>query len=586
MIKYSASALEIRNIIEETSRHIDTEVPIRAFFGKDDMLFSVKERAIKLALPKMLRGETISIKKFIPDMYGEEINTLTFVDGKFGSTHGRGAWYNSNSGWYAPQGITVRGKDGAEKVYHVSKQRAGYFLQTLGLSTYGAKINGVALSESEIAYHGDVIEVDRMMPQIAMWRKMMVDAEYIPKDNEFVVDGIFEDKPFKAIIACYKRETATIEFYVTISTMQRSDLMKWQYATSRLIYDTINFFSLMIEEDIKNIGSDFLPVFTAQRVKTAKEEVERLESQIKNNSDSRQYNLRQITELSRKIQSDGDMLKYANKLAGEDGEEMAKKEWEEVMKLTPHMYTDVMINESGVLVAITQPVTINYDDWDFDMGEYIVQINMVTGELNIVSANGGDHNGHDHPHISSGKPCLGNIAEDLAKMIGEHQVTASLILINEYLHSVNEEGWYVSISGWDNEYEEHDNDDEDNEYDNCYENASAEQCLGCSDGDCSHYEDRYMNCWDGEPDFQECSHSDYCTRLSRCQSRCRENSDSLDCMRCENTNHCSYAGNGEDCHDEGNDDRCVGCNVGADCDCEYYMEEREEEPETTNEEVI
>lgn len=57
---------------------------------------------------------------------------------------------------------------------------------------------------------------------------------------------------------------------------------------------------------------------------------------------------------------------------------------------------------------------------------------------------------YDHPHISDGKPCLGNIRSDLIKLINKHEYAAAMQICVSFLKSVPRGGGiYLDLSRWD-----------------------------------------------------------------------------------------------------------------------------------------
>jgi len=55
---------------------------------------------------------------------------------------------------------------------------------------------------------------------------------------------------------------------------------------------------------------------------------------------------------------------------------------------------------------------------------------------------------YDHPHIYQGRPCLGNIREGIAKMIGEYQFVVTVYVLLDFLKTVNTKDWRIPIAYW------------------------------------------------------------------------------------------------------------------------------------------
>jgi hypothetical protein len=56
---------------------------------------------------------------------------------------------------------------------------------------------------------------------------------------------------------------------------------------------------------------------------------------------------------------------------------------------------------------------------------------------------------YDHPHVWNAKPCLGNIGQNVMKLVSEFQWVAAAELLLEYLKTVNPKEWYTPIHNWE-----------------------------------------------------------------------------------------------------------------------------------------
>lgn len=59
------------------------------------------------------------------------------------------------------------------------------------------------------------------------------------------------------------------------------------------------------------------------------------------------------------------------------------------------------------------------------------------------------HGYYDHPHVWCAKPCLGNIGQNVMKLVSEFQWVATAELLLEYLKTVNPKEWYTPIHHWE-----------------------------------------------------------------------------------------------------------------------------------------
>lgn len=59
------------------------------------------------------------------------------------------------------------------------------------------------------------------------------------------------------------------------------------------------------------------------------------------------------------------------------------------------------------------------------------------------------HGYYDHPHVWNAQPCLGNIGQNVMKLVSEFQWVAAAELLLEYLKTVNPKEWYTPIHNWE-----------------------------------------------------------------------------------------------------------------------------------------
>ena len=69
---------------------------------------------------------------------------------------------------------------------------------------------------------------------------------------------------------------------------------------------------------------------------------------------------------------------------------------------------------------------------------------VVNIDNKIVNKNGE----YDHPHVLNSNMCLGNIAVQVAELIGQHKLFDAAYLVRESLYFYNREGQYIEIEAW------------------------------------------------------------------------------------------------------------------------------------------
>ena len=102
--------------------------------------------------------------------------------------------------------------------------------------------------------------------------------------------------------------------------------------------------------------------------------------------------------------------------------------------------------QDGRITVFTTPLRAEFDGREFHLGSYRMEISFA-GDIrihNLTDALGA----YDHPHIYQGRPCLGNIREGIAKMIGEYQFVVTVYVLIDFLKTVNTKDWRIPIAYW------------------------------------------------------------------------------------------------------------------------------------------
>lgn len=102
--------------------------------------------------------------------------------------------------------------------------------------------------------------------------------------------------------------------------------------------------------------------------------------------------------------------------------------------------------QDGRITIFTTPLQVEYGGRAFHLGSFRMEISFA-GDIqirNLTHALGA----YDHPHIYQGRPCLGNVREGVAKMIGEYQFVAAVYVLLDYLKTINPKDWRIPILYW------------------------------------------------------------------------------------------------------------------------------------------
>ncbi len=220
--------------------------------------------------------------------------------------------------------------------------------------------------------------------------------------------------------------------------------------------------------------------------------------------------------------------------------------------LASGQFTSIEPQPDGELAAVTGPVSIDYNDWQFSVGSYSIRINA-EGNIRIEPLDEHPNADCPHPHVATdGSPCLGNIASEIPKLIGSMRMAEALQLLYQFLSSYNPDSPYEKISHYDPTGKYYDEEDEPCE--NC-----DESCSGYCIFECDHNTGQYtcMDCYDYRTDYcyLECEHNEDFVRFSPCDD-CREKATEHCHLNCQFNNtwqlqnpcdeNCSY----EECSKE------------------------------------
>ena len=231
--------------------------------------------------------------------------------------------------------------------------------------------------------------------------------------------------------------------------------------------------------------------------------VREYKDRIKENEEESQNLEQQLLNLYRQIDTDTQAF---NALDGTKGQwkKKALREFAYLHRLTDSLYKSIRV-DGEKLIATTADVSINYEGSTYDIGEFEVKIDLPTGDLDIKNLTH-EVDGYEHPHISGGKPCLGNIGNGVIRMLAEFELFGALQIIHKFLHSYNSQSPYHKIEHWDPDYV----DDNQRNYESCRDNNSGYACVECGgeDGNCPFYDEAYEVCLENSS-IDECTNCEY-----------------------------------------------------------------------------
>jgi hypothetical protein len=221
------------------------------------------------------------------------------------------------------------------------------------------------------------------------------------------------------------------------------------------------------------------------------------------------------------------------------------------------------------LVLETNPITIEHDDFIYQLGRYSIAIDLRSHVIRIHALDG-TVGGYQHPLVSGGgEPCLGSIAGPIASMLAEGDLFGVTVALLEYLRSYNPSSPYIALERWDPDWEDTDR------YEACFEDASPSECTECTDEACPYWSERHFRCWEAVDDYAECISCGQCGYSDDALEACRSCHTVSDCCTCS-IERCCYAGDEDACRETHEGDDCPDCDNN---NCQHHPGEGEEEGE-------
>ncbi len=242
---------------------------------------------------------------------------------------------------------------------------------------------------------------------------------------------------------------------------------------------------------------------------------------------------------------------------------------QQLQSLVGERFQSISISDSK-LVAVHTDVRIEDPDSgvESELGDIRCRIELTGKELIRFEAAGNNEwrSNYFHPHISTeGSPCLGNIGDDVNKLMAQREWGTLLLLLDEFLLSYNPLDPYTQW--FDSEHDE---------YEECYEGGEA-TCTDCSDRDCPYWDERYSRCFDNSSprDCLDCGDA-RCPFLDDVRDDCRNDGGPYECLQCHREWCALHPESEENCR-ERNEPECPDCEHRSECSAWAVEDEEDEE---------
>jgi hypothetical protein len=171
------------------------------------------------------------------------------------------------------------------------------------------------------------------------------------------------------------------------------------------------------------------------------DEARRLEREIDDAERTLEECGRRITAETRALAERHRRLRTLRGLAPEPAGTL--REFDRIRDLPEVRQVDVA---DGGIALITRPLEARCDGHRYRLGAFRVDI-LFEGEVRITNLT--DPRGlYDHPHVRQARPCLGNVREGVAKLIGEFEFAAAAQVLVDFLKTVNPQDWRIPVFYW------------------------------------------------------------------------------------------------------------------------------------------
>lgn len=238
-----------------------------------------------------------------------------------------------------------------------------------------------------------------------------------------------------------------------------------KYAITEIINSSFSYLKASRERrNYEKIADDFLDRYKVFSITALKQAPQLIESKISDLLERMRSNYVAINNAEREIETNKHLLIGARKNI-DNFEDYFKKESQNLKTVLissfKNKFKDISFDGSYSIIATTKPIYINcviptnrngdgVTERRFLIGEFriIIKTNESFVYLRNISNTYSGSSPLDHPHVRESRPCLGNLKEEVPRMIKSSDFIGVFLLMYDYLTTVNCEGWYETITRW------------------------------------------------------------------------------------------------------------------------------------------
>jgi hypothetical protein len=217
------------------------------------------------------------------------------------------------------------------------------------------------------------------------------------------------------------------------------------------------------KKDYKKIVSDFMVKYKDFSLASLKRAPDNINYKINDLLERMQNNYRAISTAEREIAENTNLLEIARKNLDNFSAyyESQVGNLEQVLHASfKTKFRDIGFNGYDTIYANTKtiyidtviPQSIGGDGTTvkrFMIGDFRISIKINESYVLLQNLNNTIREGSsDHPHVRSGRPCLGNLKEEVPRMIKQSEYIGLFLLMYDFLTSINDHGWYDRITCW------------------------------------------------------------------------------------------------------------------------------------------
>lgn len=359
----------------------------------------------------------------------------------------------------------------------------------------------------------DTIRLDRKLYVLAE-NQVTVDIEVnVPGEKQ-----ILDDDFLTLAYVDHNRIVIPIELTATDNEEARALL-------AYIVEHSIELLDFKMSDKLLKQRSKLAQRFCEAFAKGVQKRITEKEGDLKDDERKAEQAYYTILEFERKKPVTQKELKYLKKLQQIRRPRLFRKQAHALIELQASgQYSNIEPGDDGSISATTTSITIEYNNWQFPMGKYDIDVD-IKGNIRIEALDEHPNADYPHPHVGTdGRPCLGNIAGDIPKMLGSMRIAEALQVLHEFLCEYNSDSPYEKIGHFDPTGQYYDEDD--NPCESCDESCTP-YCIH----ECRENQGQYecQDCCDYRMDYcyQDCDYNQNFEQFSPCD----------DCSD-EGTEHC------------------------------------------------